>query len=117
MLAVLGAGHLLLVVATGAASVSAPRCWWPVPPSRQRWRSRSRWWTSCAGRPVTEAFAWLATAESVGAALGSAVTGGIVDRAGPVPALGVAAAAGIAAMLIAIVRRPTLEPRPAVPGR
>jgi hypothetical protein len=62
---------------------------------------------------VTEAFAWLATAESVGAAVGSALAGGIVADAGGVPALALAGVAGAVAMTIALVRRPTLAPRAA----
>jgi predicted MFS family arabinose efflux permease len=57
---------------------------------------------------VTEAFAWLATAEAVGSALGSALAGSIVTGAGPVPALVFAAAAGAAAMLTALAGRTTL---------
>lgn len=116
MLAVLAAGHLLLVVATGssfrfgatllvAGAAIAPTLAITFAMVDE---------LAPAGT-VTEAFAWLATAESVGAALGSAVTGGIVDHAGPVPALAVAAAAGIAAMVVAILRRPTLETGPRVP--
>jgi MFS family permease len=57
---------------------------------------------------VTEAFAWLATAEAVGSALGSALAGSIVTNAGVVPALVFAAAAGGAAMLTALLRHSTL---------
>src|SRR4051794_30559193 len=57
---------------------------------------------------VTEAFAWLATAEAVGSALGSALAGGIVTDAGTAPALAFAAAAGGAAMLTALLRHSTL---------
>jgi hypothetical protein len=57
---------------------------------------------------VTEAFAWLATAEAVGSALGSALAGSIVTGAGPVPALVFAAAAGAAATLAALLGQRTL---------
>jgi hypothetical protein len=58
---------------------------------------------------VTEAFAWLATAEAVGSALGSALAGSIVTGAGPVPALVFAAAAGAAAMVAALAGRASLS--------
>jgi predicted MFS family arabinose efflux permease len=61
---------------------------------------------------VTEAFAWLATAESVGSALGSALSGSLVDHAGPAAAIAFAGLAGVLAMATAIARRPTLTRRP-----
>src|SRR4051794_28352772 len=57
---------------------------------------------------ATEAFAWLATAEAVGSALGSALAGSIVAGSGPVPALVFAGAAGAAATLTALARHSTL---------
>jgi predicted MFS family arabinose efflux permease len=61
---------------------------------------------------VTEAFAWLATAESVGSALGSALSGSLVEHAGPVAAIAFAGLAGALAMATASARRPTLTGRP-----
>jgi predicted MFS family arabinose efflux permease len=52
---------------------------------------------------VTEAFAWLATAVSVGAALGAAAAGPLADAFGPVA---VFALAGAAALLAATAARP-----------
>lgn len=59
---------------------------------------------------ATEAFAWIATAEVVGGALGSAVTGAVMDQAGAMAGFGLAGIAGAAAVLIAIARAATLRP-------
>jgi predicted MFS family arabinose efflux permease len=48
---------------------------------------------------LTEAFAWLATAISVGAALGAALAGPVADTVGPVAVFGLAGAAGVAALI------------------
>ena len=50
---------------------------------------------------VTEAFAWLATAVSVGAALGSALAGSIAETVGPNAVFALAGAAGLAALVAA----------------
>ena len=47
---------------------------------------------------VTEAFAWLATAVSVGAALGSALAGSVADAFGPSAVFVIAGAAGALAL-------------------
>jgi hypothetical protein len=47
---------------------------------------------------LTEAFAWLATAVAVGAALGSALAGSVADVVGPGAAFGLAGAAGVVAL-------------------
>jgi MFS family permease len=48
---------------------------------------------------LTEAFAWLATAIAVGAALGSALAGSVADVVGPAAVFGLAGAAGVAALV------------------
>ena len=117
MLAVLGTGHLLLVLATGsqlrfglmlivAGAAIAPTLAITFGMVDE---------LAPAGT-VTEAFAWLATAEAVGSAVGSALAGGIVADAGAVPALALAGAAGAVAMAIALLRRPTLAPQAAPRG-
>jgi predicted MFS family arabinose efflux permease len=58
---------------------------------------------------VTEAFAWLATAVSVGAALGAAVAGPFADAFGPSAVFAIAGAAGALA-LAAGAARPASAP-------
>ena len=62
---------------------------------------------------VTEAFAWLATAVSVGAAVGAAAAGGVVEYSGPAAAFILSAVAGALALLIASGRGRSLRPAPA----
>jgi MFS family permease len=57
---------------------------------------------------VTEAFAWLGTAIAIGASAGAASAGLLADHAGPVAAFALAGCAGAAAVLLALVRSPTL---------
>ena len=55
---------------------------------------------------VTEAFAWLATAAGVGAAVGAAAAGALADHAGPQAAFALAGAAGAVAVLVTCCARP-----------
>jgi len=57
---------------------------------------------------LTEASAWLATAVAVGAALGSASAGAVIEHAGRAAALGLAGGAGALAVAVALVRAGTL---------
>jgi len=57
---------------------------------------------------VTEAFAWLATAVAVGAALGAAAAGSIAEHAGPAAAFALAGGAGALALLATSVRSGTV---------
>jgi MFS family permease len=57
---------------------------------------------------LTEAFAWLATAVSVGAAAGAAAAGSLVDSAGPRAAFGLAGLAGALAVALVLVRAASL---------
>jgi predicted MFS family arabinose efflux permease len=57
---------------------------------------------------ATEAFAWLATASAVGASLGAAGAGSVVDFAGPTAAFAVGGLAAAGAATIAIFRARTL---------
>lgn len=59
---------------------------------------------------ITEAFACLNTAVAVGAALGAVSAGVVADTAGAGTAFGVAAGAGGAAALVALLRARTLTP-------
>jgi predicted MFS family arabinose efflux permease len=61
---------------------------------------------------VTEAFAWLATAIAIGAALGAAGAGALADHAGPAAAFALGAGAGAIALLAASLRAPA--PAPAI---
>jgi len=57
---------------------------------------------------LTEAFAWLATATALGAALGAATGGSLVASLGPISAFGLAGGAGVLAVLAATLRQTTL---------
>ena len=57
---------------------------------------------------ATEAFAWLATAASLGAALGAASAGALVDHAGPAAAFALAGGAGALAVIATLLRSHTL---------
>jgi predicted MFS family arabinose efflux permease len=59
---------------------------------------------------MTEAFAWLATAMAVGAALGAAGAGVVADRAGPAAAFALAGGAGALAVLTTMLRSRTIMP-------
>jgi predicted MFS family arabinose efflux permease len=65
---------------------------------------------------ATEAFSWLVTASTSGAAVGAAVAGALVQSAGPCAAFAFGAAAGAGAVLIVLVRSRTLEPAPLRPA-
>ncbi|MEU8520956.1 MFS transporter [Streptomyces sp. NBC_01216] len=62
---------------------------------------------------VTEAFSWLVTTFGVGAALGSAVAGPVVELSGTAAGFGVAGAGGTAALLVLLATGRVL----AAPGR
>ena len=57
---------------------------------------------------ITEAFAWLATAMAVGGAVGAALAGVVVDRAGPSAGFALAAGAGALAVITTVLRVRTL---------
>jgi MFS family permease len=59
---------------------------------------------------VTEAFAWLLTAEAIGGAIGAALAGVASQSAGSPAAFALAGAAGGLALLVTVVRRHTLAP-------
>jgi hypothetical protein len=109
MLSVLAAGHLLLVVATGSRlqlGVMLVVAGAAIAPTLAITFGMVD--DLAPAGTVTEAFAWLATAEAVGSAVGSALAGGLATNVGPVPALALAGLAGAVAMAIALLRRPTL---------
>jgi predicted MFS family arabinose efflux permease len=60
---------------------------------------------------VTEAFAWLAGAIEIGAALGAAGAGTLIDHAGPNAAFALGGTAGALAVLATLLRRRTLAGR------
>jgi MFS family permease len=57
---------------------------------------------------VTEAFAWLATAAGVGAAVGASAAGALADHAGPQAAFALGGAAGAVAVLVTMLRAAVL---------
>jgi MFS family permease len=60
---------------------------------------------------LTEAFAWLATAVAIGAAIGAASAGVLAEHAGPAATFALAGGAGAIAALVATLRAQTLSPR------
>jgi MFS family permease len=109
LLAALAAGHLALAVATGsvfalaavltlAGATIAPTyaCIYAMVED-----------VAPAGT-VTEAFAWLATATAIGAAVGAAVAGTLADAAGPSATFLLAGLAGAAGAAVALARSETL---------
>jgi predicted MFS family arabinose efflux permease len=63
---------------------------------------------------ATEAFAWIATAASIGGAAGSAAAGALSESAGPGAAFALAGVAGAVACLTALTGRTAPAARPAV---
>jgi predicted MFS family arabinose efflux permease len=110
LLAALAATHLALAVAAGsvialaavitaAGTLIAPTC------------ATAYAMVDRAAPPgtVTEAFAWLATALAVGAALGAASAGAVAEMAGSTPTFVLASAAAAFAALVAGLRADTLS--------
>jgi MFS family permease len=109
VLALLAAGHVALIAATGslallgatlllAGAAIAPTC-------------ASAYAMVEDVTPegtITEAFAWLATALAVGAAAGAAGGGAVADSAGPAAACALAGCAGTFAVLVTLLRSRTL---------
>lgn len=62
---------------------------------------------------VTEAFSWLVTTFGVGAAVGTATVGSVIERGGTAAGFGVAGAGGLAAMLVLLLTARILAPAPA----
>jgi predicted MFS family arabinose efflux permease len=60
---------------------------------------------------ATEAFAWLATAISIGTSAGAAGAGSLADGWGPVAAFVLAGSAGAVAVLVTVFRARTLDTR------
>ena len=110
VLAFLAAGHLGLVAAAGstvalaaalfvAGAAIAPTCASVYAMVEQ----------VAPEGTVTEAFAWLATALSVGTAAGASVAGVLAEQAGPAAAFTLAGIAGAVALLTAVLRGQTLS--------
>lgn len=60
---------------------------------------------------ATEAFAWLVTAESAGAAMGNLTAGAVTQSAGAQAAFALAGVAGTVAVLAAVLRVGTVRPK------
>jgi MFS family permease len=128
VLAALAAGHLALAAALGSALALAGVLFLAGAAIAPTYACAYAMVDAVApAGAVTEAFAWLATAVSVGAAAGAAVGGALVDSAGPGAAFGFAGAAGALAVAVALLRGATLpgavsvaparRSRPARPAR
>ena len=66
---------------------------------------------------ATEAFGWVVTAVTLGAAFGQSVSGQLVEASGPPAAFLTASAVGVAVALLLWARRGTLRPEPAAAER
>jgi len=117
VLAGLAAGHLLLVAATGSVATLAAALFVAgagiAPTCAGAYGLVER--VTPAGT-VTEAFAWLTTAMAVGTAAGAAAAGMLAEGAGPATAFGLAAAAGLVATLVTLLRADTLSDRAPLTG-
>ena len=119
LLGALAAGHLALgraagsLVALGAVLLVAGAA--IAPDLRRRLRDGR---AAAPAGTVTEAFAWLATAVGVGAALGAAAAGALADDAGPAAAFALAGRgrAVAAARDHAALRRAGRRPQPSLNG-
>jgi MFS family permease len=108
MLAFLAAGHLALaaagsLVALGAVLLVAGAAIAPTYACVYAMVEQA----APAGT-VTEAFAWLATAAGVGAAVGASAAGALADHAGPQAAFALGGAAGAVAVLVTMLRAAVL---------
>jgi predicted MFS family arabinose efflux permease len=114
VLAALAAGHLALVAAAGsmfalgAVLFAAGAAIAPTYAAVYAMVDRA-----APKGTVTEAFAWLATAIAIGAAIGAAGAGTIADHAGPGAVFGLAGGAGLVALATTALRSGTLGRRDA----
>jgi MFS family permease len=107
VLAALTAGHLLLVPAAGSAVGMAVVLLIAGAAIAPTYAVAYALVDDAAPEgTVTEAFAWLATAIAIGAALGAAGAGVLADQARPAAAFGLGGAAGAVALLTASLRHP-----------
>ena len=112
VLAALAAGHLFLVAAAGSLFALGAVLFvagMAIAPAYATVYAMVE--HAAPAGTVTEAFAWLATAVAIGAALGAASGGTVVDSAGPAAAFAVAGGAGALALLAALLRSCTLGER------
>ena len=108
-LGALAAGHLALVAATGsllAIGLVLTVAGAAIAPTFAAVYAMVE--DAAPAGTVTEAFAWLATALAVGAALGAAIAGVLADHAGPGAAFVLAGGAGALAVLVTTLRTRTL---------
>jgi predicted MFS family arabinose efflux permease len=115
-LAALAAGHLALVPAAGsvgALAIVLPLAGATIAPTES-----AVYEMVDAAAPIgtiTEAFSWLFTAIEIGAALGAAAGGALVDRFGPAAAFGLGAGACALAALLTAFHAPRLAVRRRTP--
>jgi predicted MFS family arabinose efflux permease len=117
ILAALAAGHLALGAATGSAVALGGVLFLAGAAIAPTYASVYAMVDEVApAGAITEAFAWLATATSVGAAAGAAAAGSLVDSAGPQAAFGLAGAAGALAVALALAGAASLPGAPLSPA-
>jgi MFS family permease len=108
-LAVLAAGHLALVLAAGSlAGIGAVLLVAGAAIAPTYATVHAMVDEAAPASTVTEAFAWLATAAALGAAVGAAAGGSIAEHSGPVAAFAFGGGAALVAWLTATVRAGTL---------
>ena len=122
LLAALAAGHLALVAAAGSLAALGAVLFVAGAAIAPTYAAVYAMVDDAApAGTVTEAFAWLATAIGIGAALGAAAAGALADHAGPSAAFALAGAAGTIALsrrCCAPSRRPPSSAQlERVPGR
>lgn len=113
-LAALTAGHLALIPAAGSPAELAivlALAGATIAPTESAVYEMVE--TVAPAGTITEAFSWLNTAIEIGAALGAAAGGVLVDHGGPTAAFALAGGAGGFAILITLLRSRTLTPRKA----
>src|SRR5919202_826000 len=110
LLALLGAGHVVLAAAAGSVVALAAGLLVAGAAIAPTLAIAYAIVERVAPRgTVNEAFAWLSTATAVGSAVGASVAGALADGAGPPAAFVLAGAAGGAAALVAVVGARTLD--------
>ena len=110
VLAYLAAAHLALVAGTGSVVALAAILFVAGSAIAPTFASVNAMVERVApAGAVTEAFAWLATAMSVGTAAGAAVGGTLVEQSGPAAAFILAGIAGAVALLTTVLRASTLS--------
>jgi predicted MFS family arabinose efflux permease len=115
-LAALAAGHLMLIPAAGslgALAIALLLAGTTIAPTESAVYEMVE--AAAPAGTITEAFSWLLTAIEIGAALGAAAGGALIDRVGPAAAFALGGGAGALAALITALHAPRLSVRQRTP--